>query len=144
MLILIICTGLFTAYSLLVLYYWYNWRAVPLTDVDTGTGLTNISVIIPARDEEKNIGQLLAALKSQTYPAELYEVIVVDDQSTDKTAEVVKSFAGVKLISLKEEGINSYKKKAIEKGIAAASGELIVTTDADCVPGPDWLKMIAG
>jgi cellulose synthase/poly-beta-1,6-N-acetylglucosamine synthase-like glycosyltransferase len=144
MLLFIIYAGLFTAYSLLVLYYWFNWRTVPVTGLPAGTRLTNISVVIPARDEEENIGQLLAALKSQTYPAELYEVIVVDDQSTDKTAEVVKSFAGVKLISLKEEGINSYKKKAIETGIAAASGELIVTTDADCVPGPEWLKMIAG
>ncbi len=144
MIILIICVALFTAYSLLVLYYWYNWRAVPVTDLPAGTTLTGISVVIPARDEEEHIGQLLAALQEQTYPGELYEVIVVDDHSTDNTAGVVKSFAGVKLISLQEEGINSYKKKAIETGIAAASGELIVTTDADSVPGPEWLKIIAG
>ena len=50
------------------------------------------------------------------------------------TAEIVQQFPSVKLIQLKEDEINSYKKKAIETGIAAATGELIVTTDADCIP----------
>jgi cellulose synthase/poly-beta-1,6-N-acetylglucosamine synthase-like glycosyltransferase len=50
---------------------------------------------------------------------------------------------GVKLIQLKDEDINSYKKKAIETGIVSASGDLIVTTDADCIAGPKWLSTIA-
>ena len=103
---------------------------------------TKISVIVPARNEEENIGQLLQALQNQTYPKELFEVIVVDDHSTDKTANIVQQFSAVKIIQLKDDGINSYKKKAIETGIAAATGELIVTTDADCLPSKDWLKLI--
>ena len=102
-----------------------------------------ISVIIPARNEEENIGELLKALQEQTYPENLFEIIVVDDHSTDNTAAIVSQFTGVKLITLKDDTINSYKKKAIEKGIAAASGELILTTDADCVPLPGWLQTIA-
>ena len=53
-------------------------------------------------------------------------------------------FSGVKLIRLREDKINSYKKKAIEKGIEAATGKLIVTTDGDCVPPPGWLRLLAG
>lgn len=102
-----------------------------------------ISLIIPARNEETNIGKLLAALSNQSYPKELTEIIVVDDHSTDNTATIVQQFPFAKLIQLKEDAINSYKKKAIEKGIAAATGELIVTTDADCIPPPEWLQTIA-
>src|SRR5204863_4470616 len=83
------------------------------------------------------------ALQEQSYPKELFEVIVVNDHSTDATSAVVQQFTTVKLIQLKEDSINSYKKKAIETGIAAASGELVVTTDADCLPSREWLKTIA-
>ena len=101
-----------------------------------------ISLIIPARNEETNIGKLLAALSNQSYPKELTEIIVVDDHSTDNTATIVQQFPFAKLIQLKEDAINSYKKKAIEKGIAEATGELIVTTDADCNVNPGWLRAI--
>jgi cellulose synthase/poly-beta-1,6-N-acetylglucosamine synthase-like glycosyltransferase len=69
-------------------------------------------------------------------------VIVVDDNSTDSTAAIVQQFSFVKLVSLKEDILNSYKKKAIETGIAAAAGDLIVTTDADCIVQPGWLTTI--
>ncbi len=68
---------------------------------------------------------------------------MVDDHSTDKTAAIVQQFSFVKLIQLREDNINSYKKKAIETGIAAATGELVVTTDADCIPQKEWLQTIA-
>ncbi len=67
----------------------------------------------------------------------------MDDGSTDNTAGIVKRYDNIKLISLREQGINSYKKKALETGIASASGEWIVTTDADCIPGKDWLQTMA-
>lgn len=102
-----------------------------------------ISVIIPARNEEENIGKLLSSLEKQTFPKHLFEVIVVDDHSTDKTATIVNSHSFAKLIKLEFDNINSYKKKAIETGIAAASGDLIVTTDADCIVQENWLRTIA-
>lgn len=142
MLLLYIIIGLFVCYGILIAYYTVTWRAIPVFSHPTSPK-TTISVIIPARNEEQNIGVLLEALHKQTYPPALFEVIVIDDHSTDETAAIVRKFRGIKLIRLQEDGINSYKKKAIETGIAAATGQLIVTTDADCLPGPQWLHYIA-
>lgn len=104
---------------------------------------TTFSVIIPARNEAHNIGKLLKGLHEQTYPKAQFEVIVIDDHSTDDTAEVVNTFENVKLLRLTDDGINSYKKKAIETGIAAAQNEWIVCTDADCIVKPRWLQTFA-
>jgi cellulose synthase/poly-beta-1,6-N-acetylglucosamine synthase-like glycosyltransferase len=109
---------------------------------------TKISVIIPARNEEDNIVSCLDSVCNQSYPKELFEVLVVDDFSTDRTAAIIESYAaqGVRLISLKDfvqDGLNSYKKKAIEIAIAQSTGELIVTTDADCIVQQNWLRTIA-
>jgi poly-beta-1,6-N-acetyl-D-glucosamine synthase len=134
---------LFILYSILIIYYWLSWRSIPVFIPSQNLPQTKISVIIPARNEESNIGFSLTALQQQTYPKELFEVIVIDDHSEDRTAEIVKQFTNVKLLRLQDDGINSYKKKAIETGIAAATGELIVTTDADCVPPIEWLQTIA-
>lgn len=142
MLLLLLTITLFLLYSGLLLSFWYFWKKLSVF-IPRQPGSVKLTVIIPARNEEKNIGVLLQALGQQSYPASLIEIIVIDDHSTDQTATIVQSIPGIKLIRLQEEGINSYKKKAIEKGIAAATGELIVTTDADCIPGKDWLKMIA-
>lgn len=134
---------LFTAYSVLIIYYWQCWKSVPYFLPSGKTPFPKISIIIAARNEEENIGRLLEALDQQTIPGELFEVIVVDDHSEDKTAGVVMQFNRVKLLPLRNDKINSYKKKAIETGIDASSGDLIVTTDADCVPPPAWLQTMA-
>jgi poly-beta-1,6-N-acetyl-D-glucosamine synthase len=134
---------LFVCYSILIIYYWQSWKSIPDFSVADKAPSTFLSVIIPARNEEENIGELLKALKEQTYPKEFFEIIVVDDHSSDKTAEIAGRFSNVKLVSLTDDVLNSYKKKAIEKGIAAASGDWIVTTDADCIPPREWLQTIA-
>ncbi len=82
---------------------------------------------------------------AQNYPGKFFELIVVDDHSTDRTSEIVASFStlGVKLIKLDEsEKLNSYKKKAITEAINLAQGELIITTDADCRMDESWLTTI--
>ncbi len=135
---------LFLVYAFLILFYYRSWRLVPSYTGSRQHFQTRLSVIVPARNEEACISALLTALAAQTYPRSLYEVIVVDDHSSDGTSAEVKKFSWVQLIRLADEGINSYKKKAIEKGIAAATGTLIVTTDADCVPPPGWLAALAG
>ena len=143
MALLIICFSFFFIYALLILFYWQSWKAIPEYVPSILSPSVKISVIIPARNEEENIGQLLQALQEQTYPSSLFEIIVVDDHSTDATAAIVQQHQSVKLLQLKDNNINSYKKKAIETGIAAATGELIISTDADCIPTKDWLMLIA-
>src|SRR6187551_172113 len=143
MILLYITIGLLIIYSILILFYragWFELRSFSQTDHEPSI---TISLIIPARNEEENIGNLLSSLEKQTYPSHLFEVIVVDDHSTDNTAAVVNSYSFAKLIRLEFDNINSYKKKAIETGITAASGDLIVTTDADCIVPLNWLKTIA-
>ena len=104
-----------------------------------------VSIIIAARDEAENIRKTIEDLLAQDYEKEYLEIIFIDDHSTDNTGAIIASYAaqGISLISLNETNtINSYKKKAIETAIGGAKGELIITTDADCRMGPNWLKTI--
>ncbi len=151
----IILSLIFGLYTLLILYYWKSWISIIDFSPDSYRGpnadfiaSTKISVIIPARNEEENMGACLESIVRQSYPAHLFEVLVVDDHSTDETASIVKSYTdkNVKLISLEDfvsNNLNSYKKKAIEIAIQQSSGELIVTTDADCFVKDSWLQTIA-
>lgn len=131
------------SYAILILYYRAGWMQVTTFEDATSKPSAKISVVVAARNEEENIGALLGSIQKQTYSSELFEVIVVDDHSTDNTATLIKLFPFAKLVQLQFDNINSYKKKAIETGVAAATGDLIVTTDADCVVPKDWLKTIA-
>lgn len=104
-----------------------------------------VSVVIAARNEEASIGCCLIAVLNQTYPKDKLQIIVVDDRSEDRTFEVVKSLAAshrqIKLLQIKDTLTNlAPKKRAIDSGIRHASGEIIVTTDADCQPGPEWIS----
>lgn len=109
------------------------------------------SVIIPARNEETNIGQCLSSVLNQTYASAFFEVIVIDDHSTDDTVKIIKQLQqqhpNLRLLHLHEliEGqkLNSYKKKAIEQAIKIAKGDWIVTTDADCFVTERWLEIFA-
>ncbi len=148
--LLILSSILFLTYSSLILYYRSAWRSIPqFKPVQGSRHRVPITVIVPARNEESSLAKLLHGLTNQSYDRDFYELIVVDDHSTDRTAEIVKQFASsnVKLVELKDhipaDGINSYKKKAIEIAIAQSMGELIVTTDADCTVQETWLQTIA-
>ena len=166
---------LFVPYGALIDYYRRAWNAIPLYFPGSGGSdnplfTTRISVLVPARNEEANIAACLNSLSGQSYSKDLYEVIVIDDHSTDRTADIVKEWAnagartdpfiparqadkdtGFRLKCLQPadpepgaERVKAHKKFAIETGARMATGELIVTTDADCRFPPDWLRTIAG
>ena len=152
MLTIYITIVLLFIYASLIIYYRQSWLAIPPFDVKQSKisqPQTLISVIIPARNEENNIAACLQSIINQSYPENLFEMIVVDDFSTDNTQKIVSLFSAknVTIIFLKdfaEEGkLNSYKKKAIEIGISKAKGDLIVTTDADCIVPKHWLQTIS-
>ena len=99
-------------------------------------------MIIPFRNENDNLVFLLKSLNNQSYPANLYEIIAVDDHSTDETALLIdraEYLVNVKFIDNKGEG----KKSALRTGVLNSNGQLIVTIDADCIPKKRWLETIA-
>jgi glycosyltransferase involved in cell wall biosynthesis len=97
-----------------------------------------ISVVVPALNEEKYIGQCLASLRAQTYSPELHEIIVVDNASTDRTSEIARRF-GAKVVYEPERGVG----RARHRGALEARGEIIAGTDADAIAQPTWLEEIA-
>lgn len=134
-------------YVVLLLLYRYWWsKSETSTTATAFEPTTRFSILIPARNEEQNIKACLQSIKQLNYPNELFEVIVMDDFSTDATVATAQQFPFVKVMELKtflNEKINSYKKKAIELGIAASTGDYIVTTDADCIVPANWLRNFA-
>ena len=142
MVLLIIAGILLLLYSLLILFFWLQWRKIPVYRRTGPMPGLQVSIIVPARNEETTIGNLLDALLQQDYPSGQLEIIVVDDHSTDQTAAVIARYPTVTLLTLRDDGLNSYKKKALERGIAAAKGTWILTTDADCIPHPTWVSTI--
>lgn len=95
-----------------------------------------ISVVIPAHNEEKTIGNCLEGLITQTIDKDRYEIIVVDDGSTDNTPNIVNNFRGVRLIRQKNQGPAAARNKGAEE----ARGEIILFTDSDCIPFDNWIE----
>jgi glycosyltransferase involved in cell wall biosynthesis len=93
-----------------------------------------VSVVIPARDAEAMIGRTVAAAVGQELRGR-FEVIVVDDGSTDRTAEIARA-AGARVVT---NATPLGPADARNAGVAAAEAPLLAFTDADCVPAPDWL-----
>src|SRR4051794_30709513 len=82
-------------YIAFILFCWVGWRRIPIQANRPYNPSTSVTVIVPARNEEVNILNCMEDLAEQDYPAAMYEVILVDDHSTDATAELVKEFADV-------------------------------------------------
>jgi cellulose synthase/poly-beta-1,6-N-acetylglucosamine synthase-like glycosyltransferase len=102
--------------------------------------IPSITFIIPAYNEEKNIGKCLEAILSLDYPKNKLKVMVVDDGSTDNTAEIVRKFKKVKLIRQK----NSGKAAALNNGLKYVNTELVACMDADSLPEKDFLLKMVG
>jgi len=101
-----------------------------------------VSVIVACRNEQDNLPVLLSFIEDQDYPVELFEVIIVDDNSTDNTFEIASGKTGqINIIAVKNNGDG--KKQAIRTGISHSSGNLIITTDADCRMGSKWIRTVA-
>lgn len=143
---------LMVGYAILISYYHKAWNDLPSFTAPEKQPSVIISVVIAVRNEEKNIQPLIESLYQQSYSKQLFQVVVVDDHSTDNTWNTLKNIYYPDLaltatrLSLSEEerkNIKSFKKMAIATGINLARGALIVTTDADCRFHPDWLITIS-
>ena len=149
----IISIALSIFYIAIQTIYTEGWKTLPTWTIPPNfLPKTKISVLIPARNEADNIENCIDSILRQLYPPSLFEIIVIDDFSQDETAELVRHYIknghnNIQLIQLAHQispdKIQSFKKKSIEIGVSHAKGELIVTTDADCITQPNWLRLIA-
>ncbi|GAB4379763.1 MAG: glycosyltransferase [Calditrichia bacterium] len=139
-----IILGLF--YFAVLTYFFYGIYRIPgIRSYQRRT----VSVLVPARNEATHILNCLQSLASQTYPLEFFEVLVIDDQSTDGTAEVVQEFIKdkphFKLLKHNPETLRpTYKKEALKFALKEVDSEIVMTIDADTVAQRDWIeKMVS-
>lgn len=97
-----------------------------------------VAVVIPVWNGEAVIGRCLEALSRQTIPRDAYQIIVVDNGSSDSTADIARGFAGVEVIAETRPG--SYVARNL--GIGRVDAPITAFTDADCTPAPDWLEQV--
>jgi len=107
-----------------------------------------VSLIVCARNEEQRLPRLLRAFAQQDYPAGKLEICLVDDRSTDRTGELITAFAAAhfNIIPLRIDDTLPHfapKKRAIDTAIRRTAGEIILLTDADAEPGPQWVQEMA-
>lgn len=133
---------LLTGYCFLLVYF---GRGFSRLKSYSGTHRPTVTVIVPAHNEENTLPHLLKCLSKQLYPSELTEIVLIDDRSKDNTFKIIKTFASIhsNVITLKiKDTVHeiSPKKRAITEAVKTSTGEIILTTDADASPGPNWIS----
>lgn len=148
-LLLIISVIFSVLYFLMVMYFFVGWLRLKKPEATSATGkkLPFVSVVMSTRNESEHIKECLESIFKQNYPADLFEVVMVDDYSTDPTIRFAREIDRPNLLVL---NLMQYlgdpgeyfpnKKKALALGIKNAKGELIITTDGDCLVGENWLS----
>lgn len=129
-------------YTIVILLFRIAWKRAGRLPEATES-LPHISLVVPFRNEAANLPALLTALHNQDYPSNCIEVILVDDHSVDASARVITDYIGELGNFFLLKNTSSGKKSALKAGILRASGELILTTDADCIPHTGWLNATA-
>ena len=133
-----------------MLRYLQGWKSIPIWRVPNEfSPKTKVSILIPARNESDNIQACIQSILNQKYPSHLFEIIVIDDHSEDETVALVQQFqtTNIHVLLLKDfikdrNKLSSFKKKAIEIGVKNSKGDLIISTDADCLVPKDWFNYI--
>ncbi len=143
---------LFLIFSLLALYYFFFllkiYKGLDKISVPSVNSEEDnfISIIIPFRNEAPNIPGSIASIENLNYPRDKFEVIYVDDNSGDdsfRIAESLKKDSNIKILKLPVEASGcGNKKRALHFGIENSSGDIIITTDADCIHNENWLHNI--
>lgn len=132
-------------YFILHLIFYYGLKRSFRTQKVSNGRLPFISVIVAARNEEENIGECIESLKRISYNKEYYEIILVNDSSSDRTQEIMhgltKDFNEFIILNTSDAADSKLtgKTKALAYGISHSRGELIMMTDADCTVKESWL-----
>lgn len=143
------CLLLAVTYVWLIHFYVKGWLKTPQQNLDKSVKATEaFTIVISVRNEEYNIENCLNSILKQNYPKELFEIIVINDFSTDNTLQKIKKYENdVQLIKLsehlpKERANYPNKKMAITMAVAKAKNELILCADGDCIYGENWILSI--
>jgi len=114
---------------------------------NNGASRPTVSIVIAARNEQENIRESAESALQQTYPKELFEVIVVDDESSDHTGMILEELrvqhTNLKVVRALPNRDLRGKPNALAQGIDVASGEVVMITDADCVVPKTWVESTA-
>lgn len=116
-----------------------RWRTAVFTP--------SVTIVVPARNEESTLERCITSLMRVDYPASLLTVVVVDDRSTDTTAQVLQrlstQYAELRVVTRTDHDVERNlrgKPGALQQGIDASTGEIILMTDADCSVSPGWVR----
>lgn len=137
--------GVLTVVLLYTLLLRWGWHRTDRRQTSgANASLPSISVVVALRNEAEALPDLLEALDRQTHPS--YEAILVDDASADETLDIARAWAKdrphAQVVRI-EAPSRPRKKNALTQGITAAQYSLLAFTDADCVPPPEWLSVLA-
>lgn len=136
---------IYILYGLFVLYMTHGISRLKGPVYDGSEPKTSFSILVPFRNEEMNLNSLLQSIASIDYPTEKFELILINDASSDTSISIVQQFIAqcpnlniILVDNVRQSG--SPKKDAIKHGVQKASYEWIVTTDADCLVPVSWLS----
>ncbi len=145
----IVSYSLLAFYVILILIFWIGWILIKQrTKPFQFENKTKFTVLIPVRNEEELILENLNSLLSLDYPFDLFEILILNDHSTDRTGIITETFIKnnpgfpLKLVDLSTYAFIKNKKDVITFGVNAAQTEWIVLTDGDCRRNSLWLKAL--
>lgn len=128
------------SYLALISIFGKGWKKIPYFLAEDTSSAKTVSVVVACHNEAQNLPNLLRALNRQSISD--FELILVDDHSSDRTAEIMQDatlhFENIQIIKSQKRG----KKAALCEAIQVAKGNLIITTDADCIPAKKWVETI--
>ncbi len=133
-----------TVYAILMFYFYMGWRKSIFSHVKTAYS-DKVSVIMAVRNEAENLPGLLRALSCQNIEKSDYEIIVIDDNSSDHTPDIIlehqKNYPDLQLIYHRQNPSQQGKKVALQTALSIAKHPIIMQIDGDCVPSKDWIAV---
>ncbi|MEL6670157.1 MAG: glycosyltransferase [Bacteroidota bacterium] len=144
--LILLVVGVYSVFQLVNLFFW--WKATDeIFEQKRSTEWPTVDVVVPARNEARNLPLLLQDLQKLNYPSSSLQIVVVDDFSEDDTLAVARRFDGITVLQLSDrmtdpEAVIAHKKAALTYAIENSQAEVIVTTDADCRWPTNGLKAL--
>lgn len=138
--------GIILIYATLIGMLAYGFKKVKSVEMDYLEPKTKFSIVVPFRNEAKNLPELLYSFSQLNYPRENFEIIFVNDSSKDNSVEIIEQFPALSFNFKIIENIrtsNSPKKDALSTAINQIENNWILTTDADCFVDSDWLHALS-